>query len=76
MVSLLEWYFFLTGVFIFFHFLTFYNSDKTLRSLSNNQLVLRDFVSAHFDATAEDGKHGYLVILMKDFTVTIYDASK
>ncbi len=37
--------------------------------------MLKDFVHSHFDATSEYDKHFFLMILGKDFVVTVYDAS-
>ena len=59
----------------FSHFLYFYNMDNFLRLFTNDQVVLNCLVSSHFNATYKDDKNSFLVILGKDFTVTVDDAS-
>ena len=66
-----------TSVFVAVHRSKIYTllfSDNVLNLLTNNRSVLSDFVDIHYDVMNGTRKKAYLVVLLIDFTVLVFDA--
>ena len=49
-------------------------SDRVQSFLTNDRSVLSDFVGIHYDVMNGTRKEAYLVVLLIDFTVLVFDA--